>query len=38
MERNYIFSETDSMPWQPSEMADGVEVKSLGTVNVFGPT
>ena len=33
MEPNYIFTESDSIPWQPSEMADGVEVKSLGTVN-----
>jgi hypothetical protein len=26
MEPNYIFTESDSMPWQPSEIADGVEV------------
>ncbi len=33
MEPRYFFTDSESTPWQPSEMVDGIEVKNLGTVN-----
>ncbi len=33
MEPKYVFTDSKSTSWQPSPMADGVEVKCLGTVD-----
>ena len=42
MNPQFIITNSETTPWLPSEMADGVEVKDLGTVNGrklyrFGP-
>ena len=33
MEPRFVFTDSESTSWRPSEMAAGVEVKSLGTIN-----
>ena len=33
MNPGYYFADTNSIPWRRSAMAEGVEVKDLGTVN-----
>ena len=33
MNASYIFTDSHSIPWRKSTMAEGVEVKDLGTVN-----
>lgn len=33
MDPRFIFTDSESASWQASEMADGVEIKNLGTVD-----
>ena len=33
MDPRFIFTDAETTLWQPSEIAEGVEVQSLGTVN-----
>lgn len=33
MPPNYFFSDTESIPWRDSTVAEGVKVKDLGTAN-----
>ena len=33
MAPRFIFTDANAVAWQPCEMAEGVEVKTLGTVN-----
>ena len=33
MDPKFLFTDSDSVPWQKSEVANGVQVKSLGTAN-----